>query len=240
VSDSQLAVTLGTLREPWTRNVADALQDLDRYAFGVRSGAVATTSDVRRYAYWSYDCSPRSGQLDAAEIAIANSLNAQMSNADMAQAYAASEQVNRYLAMIPPGTRLWSDLDPRELSRDAGEAHSQVADAIRGAWKALSDRPGLKLALVHKILHRLRPLVFPVLDAETRLLLEPTTGADTYGQPGLWASVHADLVAAPDAWAELELRFAALASEAGNGAVSLSRLRLHDILVWTRATDRTG
>lgn len=64
-------------------------------------------------------------------------------------------------------------------------------------------------------------------------MLDGTT-VERIGAEGAWGRIHDDLVAMPDVWTELEERFAAEAER--RDGVRLTRLRLHDILVWTDAT----
>lgn len=231
-------IELGTLTpKPWTVSVDDALTECVRYAFGRLDGE----DGPYRFAYWSYDCPPRTGLITASELALAATLNARMSNADLARAYSVADDVNRALRTIPPAARFWTDVDPLDLRSDETPV-TPVGLAMTEAWRLLTDLSGLRVARVHKILHRVRPEVFPLLDRETRELLRPSDSPhEGYpGNVGLWASVHSDLTACPGAWLRLETAFAAEAGQRGGIAVPLSRLRLHDILVWLEAVRRRG
>ena len=54
--------------------------------------------------------------------------------------------------------------------------------------------------------------------------------------PSVGAAIHDDLTATADAWRLLESAVATLLDS--RDLPSLTRLRLHDILLWTRATGR--
>ena len=82
--------------------------------------------------------------------------------------------------------------------------------------------PGLDVAIANKTLHHKRPWLFPMLD---NLTLESLGGAGK-----AWAVIHGDLTRHADEFEELETWFAALASQ--KGGVQLTRLRIHDILLW--------
>jgi hypothetical protein len=56
------------------------------------------------------------------------------------------------------------------------------------------------------------------------------------GSIGAWAEIHDDLGATSAAWHKLEADVARLVARKGKPAPT--RLRLHDILLWTRATER--
>jgi hypothetical protein len=73
-------------------------------------------------------------------------------------------------------------------------------------------------------LHHRSPCLFPLLDGTTLRQLWPHVEE---GDSGVAAVVHRELVANADAFAALEAAVAPLLD-----GVALSRLRLHDVLVW--------
>jgi hypothetical protein len=88
----------------------------------------------------------------------------------------------------------------------------------------------VKVALTHKLLHHKRPDLFPLIDRKT----EPLLAAHTDESAGLWAVVHSELNANQRQFTALETTFAELVD--GEGDVPLTRLRLHDVLLWLIAT----
>jgi hypothetical protein len=88
--------------------------------------------------------------------------------------------------------------------------------------------PDIGITLTHKVLHHKRPQVFPLLDRLTAARIRAAGGHQ------LWSFVHAELVCQPDRFAELERWFAAEARRRqGEG---LTRLRIHDIVLWCEAS----
>ena len=82
--------------------------------------------------------------------------------------------------------------------------------------------PQVERAITHKLLHHKRPELFPMLDS----LTSPHLGAQH-----AWATIHRDLTRNCREFAELEEWFADLAAAVTDSA-SLTRLRIHDILLW--------
>lgn len=85
--------------------------------------------------------------------------------------------------------------------------------------------PGVDVAITHKILHHKRPDFFPLIDNQTLKILGSRA----------WLTIHDNLTANPTGWDQLERQIATLAHNRG---VALTRLRLHDILLWTSVTGR--
>lgn len=91
---------------------------------------------------------------------------------------------------------------------------------------------GIKVALTHKLLHHKRPDLFPLIDNRTVPLLKPHTDTEV----GLWGVVHRELTRNEEQFGALERTFAELATE--DHDVRLTRLRLHDVLLWLTASGR--
>lgn len=184
--------------------------------------------DLGAFAYCTYDCIRGSSGtgLKAIDILLADGLNAQMRARNIAAALAVAPEVSEYLAQIDEEVRFW-DLARDDVS-ERPESETAPGWPLWRAWTVLISAPGIERARTHKILHHKRPDVFPLLDNET---------AD-YVSPDPWGKIHDDLLATADAWESLEDQLNdRLRGEAG--CVELTRLRLHDILLWCRATGRT-
>ena len=77
----------------------------------------------------------------------------------------------------------------------------------------------------HKTLHHKRPELFPLLDNKTM---------GSYLPRDSWQIIHADLTAFAPEFAALEEWFAGEAAQ--RGKVGLTRLRMHDIILWLHAS----
>ncbi|MGI8793807.1 MAG: hypothetical protein ACR2H3_11640 [Acidimicrobiales bacterium] len=69
-----------------------------------------------------------------------------------------------------------------------------------------------------------------------RLAGNPLLATDPQERGSAWATVHRDLTTTADAWSELEDVIGDAVS--GTAACAPTRLRLHDILLWARSTNR--
>jgi hypothetical protein len=205
---------LGDEQVTWRRPAAAVGDELK----GLRQGA---------FAYRTYDCIPPapSYRLEPIDVLVADGLNAQLRAGDIARVLAVADAVSDQLARIGPDVRFW-ELARDEVAAEPADRHGP-AWAMWRAWTILTGIEGVDLARSHKILHHKRPAVFPLLDNKTVGLL---------GRAAPWAAVHDDLSATSATWRKLETEVARLLPTRRES--SLSRLRLHDILVWTWATKR--
>jgi hypothetical protein len=94
--------------------------------------------------------------------------------------------------------------------------------------------PGLGVARVHKMLHHKRPLLVPLLDNET---VQPIAVAARDRGCGQWQLIHDEIHAHADHFKDLADQFDERARTIDG--VSLSWLRLHDILVWMKVARPT-
>jgi len=175
-----------------------------------------------RYAYRCYDCVPRSmgPGLDLSDVLAAEGLNARMGAGPMLHVQALLPELSSVVASIPPGLRFW-DLERSEVS--SPPTHGDPAYGLWRAWFLLRLVPGIHMARTHKILHRVRPDVFPLLDNLTMGHLRAMES---------WSHIHDDLTQQVQAFTHLEDWFDGLLRP---GDVPLLRLRLHDILLWLDA-----
>jgi hypothetical protein len=155
-------------------------------------------------------------------VLVADALNAQMRSRDIAGVLAVADAVGQILESIDDDVRFW------HLPNAAVAAQPEEGDVpawpIWRAWTILTSVHGVNRAGAHKILHHKRPSVFPLLDNMTAPRL----------CPACWAAVHRDLNATSEAWSRLEDETGGVLEH--HGGVRLTRLRLHDIILWCRAT----
>ena len=216
--DNALAVVvgycLGEERVTWKRPISAVGDELK----ALRRGA---------FAFGTYDCveASQSHRLEPIDILVADGLNAQLRAGDIGGVLAVADAVSDELARIGPGVKFW------ELPRDEVVTPPSNPDrpawAMWRAWTILMGVEGVDVARAHKILHHKRPSVFPLLDNATMSFL---------GKAGAWAAIHDNLTEASAAWRKLETDIGRLLS--GKNMPAPTRLRLHDILLWTRATGR--
>ncbi len=135
---------------------------------------------------------------------------------------AVADELSGVLKRIPATQTFW-DL-PRIHILSAPDEPAGPAWHLWRAWTILMSLPSVDIATTHKILHHKRPSFFPLIDNQTLPRLAPTS----------WLTIHDDLNANPAGWRHLESQIAKLADE--RGLVALTRLRLHDILLWTQVT----
>lgn len=186
-------------------------------------GLALPPRNVGVFAYRTYDCvAPAPGDtLEPIDVLVANGLNARMQGAAIGAVLAAADEISAELKEIPANKTFW------DLPRDAIVAAPDEGPGshLWRAWTILMSLPGVKIATTHKILHHKRPNFFPLIDRETLTPLGTKP----------WLKIYDDLSDNPDGWQNLETR---IAERADNRAVRLTRLRLHDILLWTKVTRR--
>ena len=218
----------------------DALAAVLGYACGTRSLAlaergplVAESVEVPLSAYRAYDCVPPSpGGFDWLDVLVVDAINGGMDHraitALMHAARRAAAHVERAV-VLAAGTPFW-DLDEEEARR--APSGTSVGGELAWAWAECSRTDGVGIALTHKLLHHRRPDLFPLIDGRTRPCLAAHARG---GNDQLWAVVHRELTANALQFGALEDAFASLLD--GPDDVPLTRLRLHDVLLWLIATD---
>ncbi len=215
--------------------VEDPLALIAGYAFAERSlepDDIRRPPDVEvpptaraRWGYRTYDCVPASSgfALTGVDLTIAAGLNARMNVDRVGAVQAVAELVGESIQHLEDAPPFW-ELDRNELD-DPTAARTHEWWTVR-AWSLLMSQPDVGVAVTHKTLHHKRPKLFPTLDGVTKRAL-PKGRA--------WATIHEDLTSQAESWAQLESDFAGLVDLA-RGGVQLTRLRLHDILLWLSTT----
>jgi hypothetical protein len=107
-----------------------------------------------------------------------------------------------------------------------------TGEALTDAWRECWATDGVKTALTHKLLHHKRPGLFPLIDN----LTAPYLKAHKDDKVRLWGVVHGELTANVEQFDALERTLADLVD--GDDDVPLTRLRLHDILLWLKASKK--
>ena len=190
------------------------------------------TIKVRAYAYRVYDCVPPSEDDEFAwlDVLLVDGINGKMDHAAITALKDAADRAWPHVrtAIERADGRAFWELPEVEVGRrpPAGT----TGEALEHAWRECMQTDDVGVALTHKLLHHKRPDLFPLIDGLTAPRLEPHTDGDVR----LWGVVHRQLRANAAEFAALERTFAELMNEA-EGDVRLTRLRLHDILLWLRA-----
>lgn len=185
-------------------------------------------AQVPAYGYERFDRRPvPEGPLGEADILTAEGLHGRLGRDEwtaMAAALPAVQAAADDVVERAAGRALW------ELPEDEFSVLAEpgtVGALLRGIGE-LCASTGASHRHVTAALHHRHPALFPLLHTATRWALLPH-GRE--GDSGLDAVVHRELLHAGDGFAELA---AAVRAE----GVRLTRLRLHDVLLWLSATLR--
>jgi hypothetical protein len=146
-----------------------------------------------------------------------------------------------YLAMeaiLPDLNEVLANIDVRQTfwmlpRNDLGATPPLAGTASWWLWRAWALLIGLSnvgVAITYKTLHHKRAWLFPIFDRDTLARM----GA--CGVP--WQTLHDELAAQSAQFKHLEQWFAVQAVE--RGGVYLTRLRIHDILLWADINDQRG
>jgi hypothetical protein len=180
---------------------------------------------VLAFAYERFDARPRgTGPLGDDDVLTAEGLHGRLDPAGWAAVRAAMDDVAPLADAVTEraaGRAFW-ELPAVELSV-LGEPGT-VGAALRSIGERVA---GPSRAHLGAALHHRRPELFPIVSATTRQQLLPHLEE---GDSGVEAVVHRELVTGADAFAVLETTVSDLL--VATGGVPLTRLRLHDVLVW--------
>jgi len=219
--DDTLAAVLGYAR---------AVQALDLR----RQGSLAAeTVHVRAFAYRAYDCVPPACEEGFAwlDVLVVDSLNGKLSHPIIAALEDAGRRAWPHVARAieqSNGTPFW-ELPAEQVARRP--TPGTAGESMNWAWEECMRTPKVKVALTHKLLHHKRPDLFPLIDGKTKPLLDAHADEIT----GMWGVVHRELIRTSAQFSAREKTFAHLVD--GEGDAPLTRLRLHDILLWLKATE---
>ena len=219
-----------------TYSATEALDAVQEYAFatvtvvpGLRFPGTFEPHEVPRYAYRTYDCvpaSPGAGFSDL-DLLVSAGLNARI---DMPALARLRSFTDRAAAPLERAHRQQPDflrLTPDDLIDDP--ATGTTGRYLLDAWRHGVATPGLGAARVYKTLHHKRPQLVPLLDNQT---IRPVRQAADNDGCTVWQLIHDEVTAHAGAFADLAKGFEEVAN--GVGDVSLSWLRLYDILLWMK------
>lgn len=199
----------------------DARSVLAGYAFETETVEKRNHETTRpRWGYRTYDCIPPDPgpTLGPIDLLVAAGLNGRVNVKRMASLLQAAEPAGAALAKAE--VPFW-ELEPEDLGHERPDSTS-TAWPIWTAWETLMALPDIDVALTHKVLHHKRPDFIPLVDNKTLELLP---------ERKVWITIHADL--RQKGFEEMESWFKDLIHDRGEvGLVPLSRVRIHDILLW--------
>lgn len=221
-----------------TYSAAEAFESVREYAFGtvtidpdLRFPGAFAPHTVPRYAYRTYDCVPASDGpgFNDLDLLVTAGLNARIDVATFVRLRSFADRAADHLDAA-------HQLQPDFLQLDRDEVGDDPPQGSAGwhlleAWRQGMATPGLKLARVHKVLHHKRPRLVPLLDNKT---VKPIRDAADAKGCGSWQLIHCEIRDHAECFRDLADEFDKLAT--GIEDVSLSWLRLYDILVWMKVT----
>jgi hypothetical protein len=187
------------------------------------------TASVPAYAYGAYDCVAPSEDDEFAwlDVLVVDGLNGKLDQRKITALKHAADRAwphVRESIRRADGRPFWR-LPAEEAARRPPPG--SAGEALDHAWQECMATGSVKTALTHKLLHHKRPDLFPLIDRKTGRRLKKQTDRQ---RVGLWAVVHQELTDNDAQFTALEAAFARLV--AAEDDVPLTRLRLHDILLW--------
>lgn len=177
-----------------------------------------------RWAYRSYDCLPTPQEVTVQDLLAPAGLNGRLSVARVLGMSTVLPEFNETLKKIHDETTFWG-LSRDELLRP--ERDTQAWFLSRCWWLLRGAAGPSAWVTAYKVLHHIRPRLFPLIDRST----SPALG-DSW-----WGTIHRDLQEQERTFEDLEGWFEALAQRQPEPGSPLTRLRLYDILLWC---DRSG
>lgn len=173
-----------------------------------------------KWSYRTYDCAPNSPHaFDVSDLFVVAALDTGAKAHEYLAMEAVLPDLNEVLAHVDVRQTFWSV--PRTHLGSTSPPASTPAWWLWRAWTLLMGLENIGVAIAYKTLHRKRPWFFPIFDNDTVAKL---------GGTGAWQVLHDELTGQAEQFSYLEQWFAAHATD--RGGVHLTRLRLHDILLW--------
>jgi hypothetical protein len=218
---------------PWDDAVAAVLG----YARARRKLKVKTPSYpqghtvlVPAYAYETYDCIRPSPDAEIThwDVLVIDGLNGRLGQKEIEALKDAAARADEHVATaleLADGRAFW-ELPEAEVLRVP--TTGSAGDAMNAAWAEFTGTHYVDVARTHKVLHHKHPRLFPLIDGPTSRRLKKHTKR---GGVRLWAVIHRELRANESQFATLEEVVADLLP------TPLTRLRLHDVLLWLSASD---
>jgi hypothetical protein len=187
-----------------------------------------------KWSYRAYDCLPNSPYaFEVGDLLAVAALDAGVDGAKFLAMEAILPDLNEVLAQIDIGRTFWA-LNPAWLGAVPRVPPVPPAGTTEWwlwrAWALLRGLSGVGPTITHKVLHHKRPWLFPIVDTETVNRLSKCGGE--------WQTLHAELTNQVDQFKHLEQWFAGQAIE--RGGMLVTRLRIHDILLWADVKGQRG
>jgi hypothetical protein len=182
-------------------------------------GATPLPTTRRLWAYRTYDCSaPSDGvELRTSDLGAATALDLYLAATVHLTFASVLPVINAELAQLPVTVKFWELIAANYSSPGA---HTPEWHLLR-CYEFLYRAPEIGVATASRALHHCRPHQFLLLDSLT---------VAAYPAHGAWKGVCTDLQAQSAVFEDLEMWFSALRGHLGG--VNLTRLRIHDILLW--------
>lgn len=226
-------LTIGQGAATYTQAEAEAV--LAGFAFGTTqltwSSKVASSANRElaaepraaarfMWSYRSYDCAPNSpyafGVTDLLAVA---ALDARAGAAHYLAMEAILPDLNEVLAHVDVAHTFWAL--PRAGLGTTPPPTGTPSWWLWRAWALLMGLEDVGVAIAYKALHHKRPWFFPIFDNDTVVKM---------GGKAAWQVLHDELISQVTQFTHLEQWFAVEATK--RGGVHLTRLRIHDILLW--------
>lgn len=233
-------LVIGTGEVSYARNEAEAV--LAGFAFGTTKltwpsnfsppgdahlAAAPGATSRRQWSYRIYDCVTSPPQdISVEDLLVVAALDPRAGSAAFLAMEAILPDLNSILARIDVVQTFWT-LPRADLGGSPPGAGTQAWWLWR-AWALLRGLEGVGPTIGDKVLHHKRPWLFPIFDDDTRRRM---------GGERVWQVLHDELNWHEEQFTYLERWFAAEAAR--RGGAYLTRLRIHDILLWG-ATTRNG
>jgi hypothetical protein len=220
----------------------DALDAVREYAFGTETIApdarfpdAFSSHEVPRYAYRSYDCVPASParRFSDLDLFVGAGLNAGVDVSTFVRLRSFADRAAGHLDIAHSRQPDFLRLTREEVSDCPPDG--SAGWHLNRAWRQGMATPGLNVARVHKTLHHKRPQLVPLLDNQT---IQPIAEAARVSGCAQWQLIYDEIHAHADYFGSLAGDFDKLAT--GVDDVSLSWLRLYDILVWMKVAGQAG
>jgi len=181
-----------------------------------------------KWSYRTYDCAPNSPHaFGVNDLLVVAALDAGARAAKYLAMEAILPDLNEVLAHVEVGQTFWKL--PRNHLGSSPPPASTPAWWLWRAWALLMGLEDIGIAVAYKTLHHKRPWLFPIFDNETMAKM---------GGAGAWQVLHDELTDQVGQFTYLEQWFAAQATS--RGGVHLTRLRIHDILLWADTRRERG
>ena len=181
------------------------------------------TATRSKWAYRSYDCLPNSPHAFAmTDLLAVAALDARADGKDYLAMEAILPDLNDALAHVDVTQTFWAL--PRKHLGTKPPPGGTPSWWLWRAWILLMGLDDIGVAITYKTLHHKRPWFFPIFDNGTVAKM---------GGKGAWQVLHDELTGQASQFSHLEQWFAGEATK--RGGVHLTRLRIHDILLWAES-----